>query len=321
MKKVSIIGSGQVGSTLALLIAQKELADVVLIDVAEGIPQGKALDLNQAAPIEGFDSKIIGSNDYKDISGSDIVVITAGLPRKPGMTREDLLKTNAKIIKEVSINIKKYAEGPARELSRRGIVDAENSKVIVVTNPLDVMSYLVLKTTGFDKTRVMGMAGVLDSARFSYFIAKELDVSVKNVNTMVLGSHGDSMIPIPRYSTVSEIPITELLSPEKIKEIIEKTKNAGAEIVKLLSTGSAFYAPAGSISVMVESILKDRKKIISASVFLKGEYGIEDTFIGVPIKLGKNGIEEIIELDLTSNEKEALKKSAEIVKEGIRSLE
>lgn len=306
MSKVSIIGAGQVGATLALLIAKKELADVVLVDVVDGIPQGKALDLNELAPIEGYSVKITGTNNYEDIKDSDIVVITAGLPRKPGMSRDDLLKTNAGIIKEVSLNIKKYAK---------------DSKIIVVTNPLDVMSYLTLKTTGFSKTSVIGMAGVLDSARFSYFIAGELKVSVKDVNTMVLGSHGDSMVLIPRYTTVSETPITELLPEDKIKEIIDRTKNAGAEIVSLLKTGSAFYAPAGSISIMVESILNDEKRIVSASVLLSGEYGIEDTFIGVPVKLGKNGIEEIIEIDLTIEEKKAFEKSAIDIKEGIRKLE
>lgn len=307
MKKVSIIGAGQVGSTLALLLAKKELAsDIVLVDVVEGIPQGKALDLAELAPIEGYDVKITGTNNYEDIKESDVVVITAGLPRKPGMTRDDLLKANAGIIKEVSLNIKKYAENP---------------KVIVVTNPLDVMSYLVLKTTGFHKTKVMGMAGILDSARFSYFIAKELGVSVKDINTMVLGSHGDSMIPIPRHSTASKIPITKLLPEDKIKDIVERTRNAGAEIVSLLKTGSAFYAPAGSISVMVESILNDEKKIITASILLEGEYGIKDTFIGVPVKLGKNGVEEIIEIDLTIEEKKALEKSAFAIKEEIRKLE
>lgn len=307
MNKVSIIGAGQVGSTLALLLAKKELAyDIVLVDVVEGIPQGKALDLAELAPIEGYDVKITGTNNYEDIKESDVVVITAGLPRKPGMNRDDLLKANAGIIKEVSLNIKKYAE---------------NSKVIVVTNPLDVMSYLVLKTTGFDKTKVMGMAGILDSARFSYFIAKELGVSVKDINTMVLGSHGDSMIPIPRHSTVSKIPITKLLPEDKIKDIVERTRNAGAEIVSLLKTGSAFYAPAGSISVMVESILNDEKKIITASILLEGEYGIKDTFIGVPVKLGKNGVEKIIEIDLTIEEKKAFEKSAFAIKEEIRKLE
>ncbi len=305
MKKVSVIGSGNVGATTALMIAEKELADVVLVDIIEGVPQGKGLDMAESAPIDGFDSKVYGTNDYAEIRGSDIVVVTAGLPRKPGMSRLDLLQKNADIIKEISQNIAKYA--PA-------------SVIIMVTNPVDIMTYHAWKTTGFPKNRVVGQAGVLDSARFATFIAMELDISVEDISAMVLGGHGDEMVPLPRYTTVSGIPITELLSTEIIEKLIERTRKGGAEIVDLLKTGSAFYAPASAITQMVETILKDKKRILPCSAYLNGEYGIYDVYVGVPVKLGINGVEEIIELKLTSSELGSLQNSALVYKEGIQNL-
>ena len=305
MKKVSVIGSGNVGASTALLIAQRELADVVLVDIVEGIPQGKGLDMAESAPVDGFDSKVFGTNDYSGIRGSDIIVVTAGFPRKPGMSRLDLQKQNADIIGGISQKIADYA--PA-------------SVIIMVTNPVDIMTYHAWKVTGFPKNRVMGQAGVLDSARFATFIAMELDVSMENISAMVLGGHGDEMVPLPRYTTVSGIPITELMSEDVIEKLIERTQNGGAEIVQLLKTGSAFYAPAASITQMVEAIIKNKKRILPCSVYLKGEYGISDVFVGVPVKLGINGVEEIIELKLTDAELTALRNSAEVYKEGIRSL-
>ena len=305
MKKVSVIGAGNVGATAAHLVAQKELADVVLVDIVEGVPQGKALDMAEAAPIGRFDAKIIGTNDYAEISGSDIVVITAGLPRKPGMDRLDLLHKNAKIIEEVSKNIAKYAP---------------DTVVIMVTNPVDVMTYHSWKVTGFPENRVMGQAGVLDSARFAAFIAMELDVSVEDISAMVLGGHGDEMVPLSRFTTVSGIPITELLPTETIDRLIQRTRKGGSEIVGLLKTGSAFYAPATAVTRMVEAILKDKKRILPCSAHLKGEYGIENVYIGVPVKLGADGIEEIIELKLTEYERTALHDSARVYKKGISNL-
>lgn len=305
MKKVSIIGSGNVGATTALLIAQRELADVVLVDIIEGVPQGKGLDMLESSPVDRFDSKVFGTNDYSEIRGSDIIVVTAGFPRKPGMSRLDLQKQNAEIIGGISQKITEYA--PA-------------SVIIMVTNPVDIMAYHAWKVTGFPKNRVMGQAGVLDSARFATFIAMELDVSVEDISAMVLGGHGDEMVPLPRYTTVSGIPITELMSEEVIKRLIERTQNGGAEIVKLLQTGSAYYAPASSVTQMVEAIIKNKKRIMPCSVYLKGEYGISDVFVGVPVKLGINGVEEIIELKLTDSELTALRSSAEVYKEGIKNL-
>lgn len=305
MKKVSVIGSGNVGATTALLIAERELADVVMVDIMEGIPQGKGLDMLEAGPVERFDSKVFGSNDYAEIRGSDIVVVTAGFPRKPGMSRLDLLQKNAEVIGGISENIAKYA--PA-------------SVVVMVTNPVDIMTYHAWKVTGFPKNRVMGQAGILDSARFATFIAMELDVSVEDISAMVLGGHGDEMVPLPRYTTVSGIPITELLSDEAINRLIERTQKGGAEIVDFLKTGSAFYAPAASVIQMVEAILKNKKRILPCSAYLKGEYGISDVYVGVPIKLGINGVEEIIELKLTESELKLLQNSAEVYKEGIKSL-
>jgi malate dehydrogenase len=299
-KKVSIVGAGNVGATAAHWIAAKELADVVLIDIMEGVPQGKALDLLQAMPVEKRDSAILGTNDYADTANSDIVVITAGIPRKPGMSRDDLLNTNYKIMQDVVSKVVKYSP---------------NCILIIVSNPLDAMAQAAYKLSGFSRNRVIGMAGVLDSARFRTFIAQELDVSVENVTAFVLGGHGDTMVPLPRYSTVAGIPITELIAPEKLKALVERTANGGAEIVKYLKTGSAYYAPSASAVEMVEAILKDKKKILPCAVYLEGEYGIKGLFVGVPVKLGSNGLEKIIEIKLTADEQAALNKSADAVKE------
>ncbi len=299
-KKVTVVGAGNVGATAAQRLAEKELCDVVLIDIIEGVPQGKALDLAEAAPIEKHDAGLIGSNGYADSANSDIVIITAGIPRKPGMSRDDLLSTNAGIMKDVTRQV--------AELSPDAVI-------IIVSNPLDAMCHVAYETSGFPKNRVLGMAGVLDSARFRTFIAMELNVSVENTTAFVLGGHGDTMVPLPRYSTVAGIPITELLSKERIDALVDRTANGGAEIVGLLKTGSAFYAPASAAVEMAESILKDKKKILPCAAFLEGEYGFNDLFIGVPVKLGANGIEEIIEITLTPEEKAALEKSADSVRE------
>jgi malate dehydrogenase len=299
-KKVTVVGAGNVGATAAQRLAEKELCDVVLVDIIEGIPQGKALDLVEASPIEKHDAHLIGSNSYEDSKDSDIVIITAGIPRKPGMSRDDLISTNAGIVKSVAKQVK--------ELSPDAVI-------IVVSNPLDAMCHVAFEASGFPKNRVIGMAGVLDSARFRAFIAMELNVSVENTTAFVLSGHGDTMVPLPRYSTVAGIPITELLPKERIDAIVERTANGGAEIVALLKTGSAFYAPASAAVEMAESILKDKKKILPCAVYLEGEYGINDLFIGVPVKLGAKGVEEIIEITLTDDEKAALEKSADSVKE------
>jgi malate dehydrogenase len=299
-KKVSIVGAGNVGATTAHWIASKELADVVLIDVVEGIPQGKALDLLEAMPVERLDCAILGTNDYADTANSDIVVITAGIPRKPGMSRDDLLNTNYKIMQDVVGKVVKYSP---------------NCIIIVVSNPLDVMAQAAFSFSGFSRNRVIGMAGVLDSARFRTFIAQELNVSVENVTAFVLGGHGDTMVPLARYSTVAGIPITELIEPAKLEAMIQRTRDGGAEIVKYLKTGSAFYAPASSATEMVEAILKDKKKILPCAVHLEGEYGINGLFVGVPVKLGANGLEQVIEIKLTADEQAALNKSANAVKE------
>jgi malate dehydrogenase len=299
-KKVSIVGAGNVGATAAHWIASKELADVVLIDIMEGVPQGKALDLAQAMPVEKRDSAIVGTNDYADTANSDIVVITAGIPRKPGMSRDDLLNTNYKIMQDVVGKVVKYSP---------------NCIIIVVSNPLDAMAQAAFKLSGFSRNRVLGMAGVLDSARFRTFIAQELNVSVENVTAFVLGGHGDTMVPLARYSTVAGIPITELIEPAKLEALVDRTRNGGAEIVKYLKTGSAYYAPSASAVEMVEAILKDKKKILPCAVYLEGEYGIKGLFVGVPVKLGANGLEQIIEIKLTKEEQAALNKSADSVKE------
>jgi len=298
-KKVTVVGAGNVGATVAMRVVEKELADVVLIDILEGVPAGKALDLAEAAPIECYDSVITGvTNDYSLTKGSDIVIVTAGIPRKPGMSRDDLLATNAGIVKSV-----------VKEIS----TVAPNSILLIVSNPLDAMCHVALETSGFDKRRVIGMAGVLDSARFRAFIAMELDVSVENTHAFVLGAHGDTMVPLPRYSSVAGIPITELMSAERIEAIVERTRKGGGEIVNLLKMGSAYYAPASAVTEMAEAILKDKKKILPSVAYLQGEYGINNLFIGVPVKLGLSGVEEIIEIRLTAEENEALQRSAKAV--------
>jgi len=299
-KKVSIVGAGNVGATAAHWIASKELADVVLIDVVEGIPQGKALDLLEAMPIEKRDVSVVGSNDYAASANSDVVVITAGIPRKPGMSRDDLLHTNYKIMSDVVSKV---------------VAQSPESILIIVSNPLDAMAQAAFKQAGFNRERVIGMAGVLDSARFRTFIASELNVSVENVTAFVLGGHGDTMVPLARYSTVAGIPITELITPDRLEAIVQRTRDGGAEIVKHLKTGSAYYAPSAAATEMVEAILKDKKKILPCAAFLQGEYGIHGYYIGVPCKLGAAGLEQIIEIKLTAEEDAALKKSAAAVKE------
>ncbi len=299
-KKVTVIGAGNVGATAAQRLAEKQLCDVVLVDIVEGVPQGKALDLNEAAPIEKHDSHLTGANSYEDSAGSDIVIITAGIPRKPGMSRDDLISTNAGIVKSVT-----------QEVASR----SPEAILIIVSNPLDAMCHVAFDTCGFPKERVIGMAGVLDSARFRAFISMELNVSVENTHAFVLGGHGDTMVPLPRYSTVAGIPITELLAQDRIDALVERTRNGGAEIVSLLKTGSAYYAPASAAVEMAESILKDKKKILPCAAYLQGEYGCQDLFIGVPVKLGAKGVEDIIEITLTDEEKQALQKSADAVQE------
>ena len=299
-KKVSIVGAGNVGATAAHWIAAKELADVVLIDVVEGVPQGKALDLLEAMPIEKRDVSVVGANDYAATANSDIVVITAGIPRKPGMSRDDLLNTNYKIMSDVVSKV---------------VAQSPEAILIIVSNPLDAMAQAAYKQSGFNRERVIGMAGILDSARFRTFIAEELNVSVENVTAFVLGGHGDTMVPLPRYSTVAGIPITELIAPERLEQLVQRTRDGGAEIVKYLKTGSAYYAPSAAAVEMVEAILKDKKKIVPCAAYLQGEYGIEGYYIGVPCKLGAGGLEQIIEIKLTAEEDAALKKSAEAVKE------
>jgi malate dehydrogenase len=304
-RKVTVVGSGNVGATAARSIADKELADVVLIDIVEGVPQGKALDLLQAMPVEKRDSHVLGTNDYKDTANSDIVVITAGIPRKPGMSRDDLLNTNYKIMQDV---VGKVVE------------NSPNCILIVVSNPLDAMAQAAYKISKFSKNRVLGMAGVLDSARFRTFIAEELNVSVENVTAFVLGGHGDTMVPLPRYSTVAGIPITELIPADRLKALVDRTANGGAEIVKYLKTGSAYYAPSAAATEMVEAILKDKKKIMPCAAYLEGEYGINGLFVGVPCKLGAKGLEKIIEIKLTAEEQAALQKSAGAVQELVKVI-
>lgn len=304
-KKVTVIGAGNVGASLASYLAEDNLADVVLLDIIEGVPQGKGLDLLQAGPIRGYDVNITGTNDYKDIAGSEIVAITAGLARQPGMSREDLITKNANIVGQVVENVVRYAP---------------NSFLIVVTNPLDIMTYHAFKKSGFPANRVMGQAGVLDSIRFRTFVAMELKVSVSEVQALVLGGHGDSMVPLPRYTTVGGVPITELLSPERIQALSQRTRDGGTEIVKLLKTGSAYYAPAASTAEMIDAILNDRKTMLAASAMVKGEYGLSDLYIGVPVILGANGVEKVVELKLQPEEKEALHNSAKIYKDMLKVL-
>jgi malate dehydrogenase len=299
-KKLTVVGAGHVGESVAFGLANKELGDVVLIDIIDDMPQGKGLDMLEAAPILGTDSFIQGTNDYKDTADSDIVVITAGLPRKPGMSRDDLLNKNYGIVKEVTENIVKHSP---------------NAILIIVSNPLDAMVQTAFKVSGFPKERVIGMAGILDSARMRAFIAMELEVSVENINCFVLGGHGDTMVPLGRYSTVAGIPVTDLIEKDKLEAIIERTRKGGGEIVKLLKTGSAYYAPAEAAVEMCEAILKDKNKILPCAAYLEGEYGVNGLYVGVPVKLGAGGVKQIIEISLTNDERAALQKSADAVKE------
>ncbi len=298
-RKITVVGAGQVGSTVAQLVAFKNLGDVVIIDIIEGVPQGKALDLQESSCLQDFDSIVTGTNDYKDTANSDIVVITAGLPRKPGMSREDLLVTNAKIVQSVTQKIMEHSRSPI---------------VIVVSNPLDAMVYMAMKTCNLPKNQVIGMAGVLDSARLRTFVSLELGCSLVDVDAMVLGGHGDSMVPLPRYTSVSGISITELMTQEQIERVVERTRKGGAEIVQLLKTGSAFYAPGASVVKMIEAILRDKRRILPCTAYLEGEYGWSGIFFGVPVMMGIHGIEKVIELKLKDEEKAALDSSAQDVK-------
>jgi len=300
-KKVTVVGAGNVGATLVQRIAETGLADVVMVDVVEGVPQGKGLDLMEAGPVLGYDCRIIGSNSYDETAGSDIIVITAGLARKPGMSRDDLLAANGDIVKNVAL-----------ETGKR----SPKAVMIVVTNPMDVMAYVAMKATGFPRERVIGMGGVLDSARFRSFIAMELGVSVENTHAFVLGGHGDTMVPLPRYSTVAGIPITELMTKAAIDKLVDRTRNGGAEIVALLKTGSAYYAPSASTLEMVEAVLLDKKKILPCSVYLEGEYGVTGAFAGVPVKLGAKGVEQVIEIKLSADENAGFMKSVDAVRSG-----
>jgi malate dehydrogenase len=304
--KIASIGAGNVGATAAQYCLELELGDVVLTDILEGFPQGKALDLTEAGPIRGYSSQCVGTNDYADIAGADLCIVSAGLPRKPGMTRLDLLEKNGQIMTGICENIKKHAP---------------NSTVIIITNPLDVMVYLAYKKLEFPASRVIGMAGCLDSSRMRSFVAMELGVSMKNVDTMVLGSHGDDMVPLPHYTTVSGIPITKLIPQDRIDAIVERTRKGGGEIVQLLKTGSAYYAPAASAVRMAQSVIRDEKQVLPCAALLNGEYGLNDIYMGVPCVLGKDGVEKIIELDITDAERAALHKSAEEVKSGIAGLQ
>ncbi|MBX3276935.1 MAG: malate dehydrogenase [Acidobacteria bacterium] len=304
-KKITVIGAGNVGATTAHWLVSKELGDVVLVDIIEGMPQGKALDLAQAGPVEGYDSRLVGSNGYRETAGSDIVVITSGIARKPGMSRDDLLNTNAAIVSSVTEEV---------------VRQSPNAILIIVSNPLDAMAQVAFRKSGFPKNRVIGMAGILDSARMRTFLAEALNVSVENVTAFVLGGHGDTMVPLPRYSTCAGIPVTELLPKDVLDRIVDRTAKGGAEIVSLLKTGSAYYAPSAAAVEMVEAILKDKKKILPCAAYLEGEYGISGLFVGVPVKLGANGIEEIIQINLTAEERASLQKSAAAVQELIDVL-
>jgi malate dehydrogenase len=304
--KISVVGAGNVGASAALYLAEAEMGDVTLVDIVEGVAKGKALDLLEAGPVRGYDTMIEGSGDMRSVAGSDLIVVTAGLPRKPGMSRTDLLKANADIIRGIAQAIKDHAP---------------KAFVIVITNPLDVMTYLLHRLTGFPRERVLGMAGVLDSTRFRSFLAAEIGVSIEDIQAMVLGGHGDTMVPLVRYSTVGGIPIEKFIAKERLAEIVQRTRDGGAEIVKLLQTGSAFYAPAASAVQMAESILRDKKRLLPVAAYLNGEYGFRDIYLGVPAILGSRGLEKIVELELTADEKAALAKSADEVKKGIADLE
>ena len=304
-KKVSIIGAGNVGATATYYIAEKVIAELVMVDVAEGVTRAKGLDFLHAGPLRGYDTPIRGTSDFSEIADSDVVVITAGLPRKPGMDRMDLLKVNAEIVKQAAMSINKYAP---------------NATVVVVSNPLDVMCRVALRTSGFALRRVVGMAGILDSTRFRYFVAEELGCAFADVHAMVLGGHGDQMVPLPRFTTVAGVPITELMDQATIARLVDRTRKGGAEIVSYLKTGSAYYAPAAAAAEMVEAILTDRKQLAPCAAYLRGEYGIENLFIGVPVILGKNGVERIIELELEDHELRELQASAVAVKQGVDEL-
>ena len=304
-RKVTVIGAGNVGATTAQRIIETGLADVVLVDIVEGLPQGKALDLAEAAPVVGYDVKVTGTNDYADTAGSKIIVVTSGLARQPGMSRDDLVAKNAGIVAAVV---------------RQAVAVSPRAIIIVVTNPLDAMCHVAMQASGFPRERVIGMAGVLDSARFRHFIAAELDISVRDVRAFVLGGHGDTMVPLPRYSTVGGVPITELMTEERIAALVDRTRNGGAEIVALLKTGSAYYAPAASVVEMAEAILLDRRRILPCAVYLQGEYGIDGLFVGVPAVLGDGGMERVIEINLSDDEKAALDHSAAAVRELVVKL-
>ncbi len=304
-KKLSVIGAGFVGSTCAHWAAAKELGDVVLVDINEGTAKGKSLDLFEASPIEGFDSSVQGTSDYKDTADSDVVIITAGLPRKPGMSRDDLLATNAKIMKSVCQGVKQYSP---------------NAIVIVVSNPLDAMAFVAKQVLGFPRERVIGMAGILDTARFRSFIAEALNVSVKDVHATVLGGHGDTMVPMPRHCSVGGIPLTELMDAETLEKLVDRTRKGGAEIVGLLKTGSAYYAPSAAAVQMAESILKDQQRILPCAAYLQGEYGMKDLFVGVLCKLGGHGLEKVMEIKLNDEERAGLEKSANAVRELVEAL-
>lgn len=304
--KIGLIGAGQIGGVLAQLAAQRELGDVVLFDVVEGVPQGKALDILESGPVDGFDSRLKGTNSYEDLKGSDVIIVTAGLPRKPGMSRDDLLNKNVEIMKDVASNVKKYCEG---------------ALIIVISNPLDAMVYTMQKITGFPTNKVIGMAGVLDSSRFRTFVAMELNVSVEDVTALVCGGHGDDMVPLPRFCTVNGIPLPDLLSKEKIDAIIKRTQLAGGEIVNLLKTGSAFFSPAASALAMAESYLKDKKRVLACAAYLKGEFGISGYYMGVPAVIGANGVERILELKLNAEEKKLFEESLKHVKDLVAQIQ
>ena len=307
MDKITVVGAGNVGATAAQRVAEKELArEVVLIDIAEGIPQGKGLDQWQSAPIEGFDARVIGSNGYEESAGSGIYIVTAGIARKPGMSRDDLLNTNANIVRQVSENIARVSP---------------NAIIIMVSNPLDVMCYVAMKASGFPRERVIGMAGVLDTARYRAFLATEIGVSVEDIQAMVLGGHGDTMVPLISYTTVSGIPVTQLIAREKLDAIVQRTRTGGAEIVSFLKTGSAYYAPSAGAVQMAEAIVKDKKRILPCAAWLQGEYGMRDLFLGVPVLLGRGGMEKVIEVELTDDEKTALQASADAVVEPMKLVQ
>jgi malate dehydrogenase len=306
VRKITVVGAGNVGATTAQGLCRLELArEIVMVDVMEGVPMGKGLDQWESAPIEGFDARVRGTNDYEDTAESDIVVVTAGIARKPGMSREDLLNTNASIVRSVSENISRFSP---------------DSIVIMVSNPLDVMAHVCMRTTGFPRERVIGMAGVLDTARYRSFIALELDISVEDIQALVLGGHGDTMVPLASYTTVSGIPLSQLLPRERIAALVDRARTGGAEIVGLLKTGSAYYAPAAAVVQMVEAIVRDKKRILPCSAWLQGEFGMEGLFLGVPCKLGRNGLEKVIEVELTDEERAALGKSADAVRETMALL-